>query len=161
MNERGRIAINLDEIDMQILSILMSNSRESSSSIAKTVNISLTAVIRRIQKLEDYGVISNYTVTVNPEKIGLTVHGILIGGVYKVFLSEFYKYISQVDEIVRCETIISGGKEVFLEFYFKNINELMAFYESGIRRYLDSMTVYLLMPSSSVHQKPLPIPKNN
>ncbi len=40
------------------------------SAISQKVNLSVTAVIDRIKKLEKTGIIKQYTVVINPEKIG-------------------------------------------------------------------------------------------
>ncbi|MGE4413328.1 MAG: Lrp/AsnC family transcriptional regulator [Candidatus Caldatribacteriota bacterium] len=148
--------LSLDEIDLHILIMLQSDGRRKLSSIANEINLSLPSVIRRLQRMEDFGVIKKYTAEIETTKIMNCVHGILIGGVYKKSLNQFYEYIKKIDSIVRCETIICGGKEVFLEFYFPNTKELMDFYESNIRHYLDSMTVYLLDDTASV-KKEIPL----
>jgi Lrp/AsnC family leucine-responsive transcriptional regulator len=151
----------LDEIDINILRKLQFDARRKISSIANEINLSLPSVIRRLQRMEDYGVIKKYTAEIDTTKIMDCVHGILIGGVYKKSLSQFYEYIKKVDAIIRCETIVCGGKEVFLEFYFLNTKELMDFYESDIRHYLDSMTVYLLDDTGSTKKEiPLYLGKN-
>ena len=72
------------------------------------------------------------------------MHGFIIGGVYSVMLYDLYRYVQTVPEVVRCETIICGGKEVILEFYCDNYDSLLKFYGSDIRKFLDSMTVYLV-----------------
>ena len=134
----------IDDIDLQILSALQKDARGKLSTIARDVHLSVTAVTRRIERMEDNGVILGYGIRLDPEQVGASVHGFIVGGVYRVMLSKFYDYITTVPEIARCETIISGGKEVLLEFYCKDLDHLMAFYKSGIRQYLDSMTVYLI-----------------
>ena len=136
--------MSLDDLDLQILIALQKNAREKISTIARDVHLSVTAVTRRIERLEDSGVILGYQTQIDPEQVGTTVHGFIIGGVYSVMLPRFYTYIQTVPEITRCHTIISGGKEVLLEFYCRDLDHLMSFYSSGIRQYLDSMTVYLV-----------------
>ena len=136
--------MSLDNLDLKILMLLQHNARIKISEIAKDVHLSVTAVTRRIERLEDTGVIRGYRTLIDSEQAGVQIHGFIIGGVYKVMLNEFYHYIANVPEISRCETIISGGKEILLEFYCQDMNHLMAFYGSDIRKYLDSMTVYLV-----------------
>ena len=136
--------MSLDSLDLNILMILQNNARAKISEIARDVHLSVTAVTRRIERLEDAGIIRGYRTLIDSEQAGIPIHGFIVGGVYKVMLNEFYHYIEQVPEISRCETIISGGKEILLEFYCRDTDHLMAFYSSGIRRYLDSMTVYLV-----------------
>lgn len=64
---------NLDEIDQEILSLLSENSRMSYVAIAKQVNLSRVAVKQRIDLLEKNDIIEQYSIIVNPQKIGRTV----------------------------------------------------------------------------------------
>ncbi|GLX79990.1 AsnC family transcriptional regulator [Thalassotalea insulae] len=52
----------ISEKDEEILAILRCNARASVSDIAKALNVSRTAIQKRISKLEDNGVIKSYTV---------------------------------------------------------------------------------------------------
>jgi Lrp/AsnC family leucine-responsive transcriptional regulator len=134
----------MDELNRKILTLLQRDARMKRSEIARQLHLSVTAVTRRIERMEDEGVIQGYRTMVDPVQAGMEVHGFLIGGVYPVTLDRLYAYIASVPEIVRCETIISGGKEILVEFYCRDTEHLMEFYNSGIRNYLDSMTVYLV-----------------
>lgn len=136
--------MDYDTMDFRILTLLQKNARIKVSTIARDVHLSITAVNRRIEKMEDYGIIRGYRTLIDSEKAGIFVHGFIIGGVYSIKLSKFYTYIEKIPQITRCETIISGGKEILLEFYFRDLDQLMIFYKSDIRKYLDSMTVYLV-----------------
>ena len=106
----------VDAVDLKILTLLQGNARIKLSDIAREVHLSVTAVVRRMERLEDRGVIRGYRTLVDMEQLGITVHGFMLGGVYNVMLPRFYDYIDSVPEIIRCETIISGGKEDLLEF---------------------------------------------
>jgi len=63
----------LDEIDQKILNLLSENSRMSYVEIGKKVNLSRVAVKSRIDTLEEKGVIEQYSIIINPQKIGRTV----------------------------------------------------------------------------------------
>jgi len=60
----------IDEKDLKILEILRKNSRTPYSEIAKIVGISDVAVIKRIRKLEQLGLIRKYTIIIDPKKLG-------------------------------------------------------------------------------------------
>lgn len=59
----------IDEKDMEILRMLIENSRITYNEIAKKIGLSDVAVIKRIRKLEKEGVIKKYTVIVDPAKL--------------------------------------------------------------------------------------------
>ncbi len=52
----------MDEIDVKILKCLRNNARENASVISDKVNMSVSAVIERIRRMEAAGVIRQYTV---------------------------------------------------------------------------------------------------
>ena len=47
----------MDNIDLVILKILQDNGRETASSISKRIHLSVSAVLDRIHKLEENGVV--------------------------------------------------------------------------------------------------------
>lgn len=62
----------LDEKDIEILKILAKNSRISYTEIAKYVNLSDVAVIKRVKKLENR-IIKRYTIAVDPRELGYKI----------------------------------------------------------------------------------------
>lgn len=60
----------LDEIDKKILGELLLNSKRSYRELAKAVGISAATVISHIQRLESAGVIKEYTVMLDFERLG-------------------------------------------------------------------------------------------
>lgn len=64
---------NFDQVDQQILDLLIENSRASLIEISEKVGLSRVAVKNRIDALERNGVIEQYTVILNPEKVGRNV----------------------------------------------------------------------------------------
>jgi len=63
----------LDDLDRAILERLKRNGREPASKIAKRVNLSAAAVQRRIDRLEERGVIKGYTAAINYDKVEASV----------------------------------------------------------------------------------------
>ena len=117
--------MRIDSTDLKILSLLQENARISFSGIAAEVHLSTTAVTRRIELMQERGIIRGFRTMISPQAGGKTVHGFIIGGVYSVMLYDLYRYVQTVPEVVRCETIICGGKEVILEFYCDNYDSLL------------------------------------
>uniref|UniRef100_A0A7J3XY38 Lrp/AsnC family transcriptional regulator n=1 Tax=Thermogladius calderae TaxID=1200300 RepID=A0A7J3XY38_9CREN len=62
----------VDEIDLKIIGKLTENARATYSEIASEVGLSDVAVMKRIRKLEQEGVIRKYTVIVDPAKLGFS-----------------------------------------------------------------------------------------
>ncbi|HYN20227.1 MAG TPA: Lrp/AsnC family transcriptional regulator [Thermoanaerobaculia bacterium] len=61
----------IDETDLQILKILQSNARMSNAEIARQVGMAPSAILERIRKLEQRGVIQGYETRINPDAFGL------------------------------------------------------------------------------------------
>ena len=61
----------IDEIDIQIVEILQQNARTPNAEIARQVGMAPSAILERIRKLEERGVILGYSARVNPEAFGL------------------------------------------------------------------------------------------
>lgn len=66
-------ANNFDRVDQQILELLVENARAPLIEIAEKVGLSRVAVKNRIDALERAGVIEQYTIIMNPEKVGRNV----------------------------------------------------------------------------------------
>ena len=61
----------LDKLDRAILRCLQDNGRETYDVIGEQVGLSPSAVLRRVKRLEDSGVIHRYVALVQPEAVGL------------------------------------------------------------------------------------------
>jgi Lrp/AsnC family leucine-responsive transcriptional regulator len=61
----------LDKLDQAILRRLQDNGRETYDVIGDRVGLSASAVLRRVKRLEEAGVIERYVALVRPEAIGL------------------------------------------------------------------------------------------
>jgi Lrp/AsnC family leucine-responsive transcriptional regulator len=61
----------LDKLDKGILRLLQANGRETYDVIGEKVGLSSSAVLRRVKRLEEAGVIDRYVALVRPEAVGL------------------------------------------------------------------------------------------
>ena len=60
----------MDVLDYKILECLKKNARENATNIGAKINLSTSAVIERIKKLENSGVIEQYTTIINQGFLG-------------------------------------------------------------------------------------------
>lgn len=61
----------IDDTDLQILTILQSNARTPNAEIARQVGMAPSAILERIRKLEQRGVITGYEARIDPRALGL------------------------------------------------------------------------------------------
>ena len=62
---------SLDETDLRILSILQADACIANAELAKKVSMAPSAVLERVKKLEQKGVIEAYTTRIKPEALDL------------------------------------------------------------------------------------------
>ena len=65
--------IPLDAIDRRILRALQQDGRVTYDALAAQVNLSASAVLRRVRRLEEAGAIAAYVALVRPERVGLSL----------------------------------------------------------------------------------------
>jgi Lrp/AsnC family leucine-responsive transcriptional regulator len=63
----------LDKLDRAILRSLQLNGRETYDMVGEQVGLSPSAVLRRVKRLEEAGVIHRYVALVTPEAVGLSL----------------------------------------------------------------------------------------
>ncbi|MBL4757195.1 MAG: winged helix-turn-helix transcriptional regulator, partial [Rhizobiales bacterium] len=56
----------IDTTDEALLSALVDNARISNAELARIVGLSAPSVSERLKRLEEAGVIENYTININP-----------------------------------------------------------------------------------------------
>jgi Lrp/AsnC family leucine-responsive transcriptional regulator len=61
----------LDKLDKAILRALQANGRETYDVVGEQVGLSPSAVLRRVKRLEEAGIIDRYVALVRPERVGL------------------------------------------------------------------------------------------
>ena len=119
---------SLDKIDRQILALLRENARMSNLELAESVNLSPTPCARRIKQLEDAGVITGYSVTTDPRKLGYQLSVYIAISMDKHTaerFSNFEKKLREFPEVVSC-SIVTGRSEDYL---IKALVKDMAHYE--------------------------------
>ena len=61
----------LDKLDKAILRALQDNGRETYDVVGEQVGLSPSAVLRRVKRMEETGIIDRYVALVRPESVGL------------------------------------------------------------------------------------------
>ncbi len=69
--------MELDEIDQQIVALLRENARRSFQDIGSRVALSAPAVKRRVDRLEERGVVRGYTAVLDHSALGWSTHAVV------------------------------------------------------------------------------------
>ncbi len=119
----------IDGLDRNIIRVLNHNARRSFREISKELNTSVTAVISRIKKLENSGIIKGYIPVVNPEYFGVNLIGIIALRISKGKLMEIQKIISEDKRVVAVYDI-TGEWDSLVIGYFSSRDDLNEFIKS-------------------------------
>ena len=100
--------VTLDRTDLQLLGELQRAGRQTNAELAERVNLSASACLRRVQRLEREGVIAGYRAVVDPERVGIGLQAFV-----RVQLSRhdtsaievFSSFVNQWDEVVACHAL--------------------------------------------------------
>ncbi len=114
----------MDQTDLRILELLKKNARYNASAIGERINMSVSAVIERIRKMESLGIIKQYTVLLDNKKLGKDV---------MVFLSvrldhpkhnaSFIERIKEITDAVECHNV-TGDFDFLLKVVTGSTQEL-------------------------------------
>jgi Lrp/AsnC family transcriptional regulator len=126
----------LDAVDLKILSILQRDCTVSVADIAKHVGLSTTPCWRRIQKLEQEGVIESRVALLNPKKIaaGVTVFVAITTSEHTIdWLERFHVVLRDFPQIVEAYRM-SGQIDYLLRVAVPDIESYDHFYKQLISR---------------------------
>lgn len=116
----------LDEIDKKILAELLTNSNRSNREIAKTIGVSAATVINHIQRLESAGVITEYTVMLDFERLGFELTIIMEVTVSSGKLLETQEEIAKLPYVCGVYDV-TGEIDSIVIAKFRNRRELSEF----------------------------------
>ncbi|HUU64519.1 MAG TPA: Lrp/AsnC family transcriptional regulator [Dehalococcoidales bacterium] len=115
----------MDELDRRLVTELAKDARQSSAELSRKLGVSETTVRRRIEHLEEHGVIA-FTAILNPAKLGYTIVAIIalevdLGSIDKV--SESLALCPNVRYVSLC----TGNHDLFIGTWFHSSAELTQF----------------------------------
>ena len=96
----------MDKIDVKIIECLKKNARENASVIGSQVNMSVSAVIERIKKLEANGIIKQYTVVLDSKKLGMDITAFIsVSMEHPKYNNNFNEFVKTHKQITECHYI--------------------------------------------------------
>ncbi|MCL1983904.1 MAG: Lrp/AsnC family transcriptional regulator [Methanomassiliicoccaceae archaeon] len=120
----------MDPKDVEILERLRKDSRTSMGTIGESIGISKATVSRRIAKLEDDNVITNYSIEIDPSKLSVIKSLLLLhvkGSSVSYIIEDLVKY-----EEVRSIYKAFGDHHLVCEVYTKNVDDLYEMIQSRL-----------------------------
>ncbi len=126
----------LDQIDLNILSVLQENGRIKNVDLAEKVALSASPCLQRVKRLENMGFISCYQALVEINKIVETIQVFTQITINEHTLHDhnhFETEIVKTPEVMECY-LASGGYDYLVKFVCRSIIH----YQSTIQKLLDS-----------------------
>lgn len=119
-------AVTLDATDRRMLRALQADGRMSNADLAKSVNLSESASLRRLRALETAGVISRYAAIINERAVGLPISvfvTVTLSSQAEAALTAFETAIATVPEVVECY-LMTGGSDYLLRLVVRDVDDL-------------------------------------
>ncbi|HEX5186722.1 MAG TPA: Lrp/AsnC family transcriptional regulator [Nitrososphaeraceae archaeon] len=117
---------SLDEIDIKILTKLVSDARLSYRSIAEQIGVSPPTVLARVEKLERNKIIKSYSALLDHEKLGYDLTAIIEVTAIKNKVGEVEKVLSKYENVCAIYDI-TGLTDMIIVAKFRNRKELSNF----------------------------------
>ena len=131
----------LDRIDRAILRRLQDDGRATCEALGEQIGLSASAVLRRIKKLEDAGVIDRYVALVKPESLGLGLIAYVnvrlekrAEGNKRNTMDEFRASVQAWPEVVEC-TALTGEMDFLLRLVLHDMSAYSRFMMDTLLRH--------------------------
>ena len=136
----------IDPVDEQLVQALSENARTTNAELARLVGLSAPSVSERIKRLEEAGVIKGYTLTIDPEAIGLPVSAWLRIRPMPGQLQKVAEILRSLPEIVECDRVT--GEDCFLaRAHVKSVQDL--------EHVIDEIIPYAMTNTSIIQSSPV------
>jgi len=119
----------IDQRDSAILRELMRDGRLTNAELAERVNLSPSACLRRLQRLESEGVIVGYGARLEPRRLGLGLQAFVRVQLEKhdqAAIGHFVDSVQAWDEVVACHAL-TGDMDYLLHVYVRDLEHFSRF----------------------------------
>jgi len=158
-------ATELDRTDLRILEVLQHEGRITNAELAEKISLSASACLRRVQRLEQSGVISGYGARVEPRAVGLGLQAFVRVQLERheaEAIEHFIRRITESREVVACHAL-TGDMDYLLHVVVEDLDHFSRFLldrllnDSGVADVNSSFVLRTVKRSPSL---PLPRAEN-
>ena len=121
--------LRLDRTDLALLAVLQTEGRISNAELAERVNLSASACLRRVQRLEEAGVVAGYAALIEPARVGLGLQAFVRVQLARhdaEAIAEFSRRVNAWDEIVACHAL-TGDMDYLLHVIVRDLDHFSRF----------------------------------
>ena len=119
----------LDRTDLRLLALLQRDGRATNADIAAQVNLSPSACLRRVQRLEAAGVIGGYAALVEPRSVGLGLQAFVRVQLERhgqPAIEQFVDAVEGWEEVVACHAL-TGDMDYQLQVVVQDLEHFSRF----------------------------------
>lgn len=152
-----------DDIDMALLGALQANGRETHTSLARKVGLTPPAVLERVRKLEERGVIAGYHARLDPGSLGLELRvfiAVTLARHQENAIGSFLSAISAYPQVVG-QYHLTGRFDFLLFGVFPDVGALEQFIAHRLTALpmIDRAETFLVLSGGHDGSLPMPEPK--
>jgi Lrp/AsnC family leucine-responsive transcriptional regulator len=120
----GRASVECDATDYAILELLQENCKQPLATIGEKVGLSAPAIVERIHKLEEAGVVLAYTAVLDPRKLGRDITAFIgVSTDRPGAIDRVESEVGAMDEVLECHHV-TGGYTLMLKVKTRNTESL-------------------------------------
>ena len=152
----------MEQTDVKILKCLRADARENASLISEKIGMSVSAVIDRIRKMENNGLIECHTTIINHRKAGKDVVAILqVALEHPRYSDDFRATVEQLPEVLECY-FVTGEFDYMIKIITDNTESLELLLHTvksipGVHRTLTSVVMSTVKFEASVDPEQLTV----
>ncbi|MBS0194510.1 MAG: Lrp/AsnC family transcriptional regulator [Proteobacteria bacterium] len=125
----NHLQTSFDRVDLAILGVLQREGRLTNAELATRVNLSASASLRRVQRLEAAGVIDGYAARLNPAAVGLGLQAFVRVQLRSHAAAEVQAFVERVadwDEVIACHAL-TGDMDYLLHVLVQDLQHFSRF----------------------------------
>jgi Lrp/AsnC family leucine-responsive transcriptional regulator len=127
---------NLHATDKQILEILQKQGRIPNVQLAAEVGLSPSAVLERVRKLEERGIIEKYVTILDSRKVGLGTIAFVAVSLslhHKDAIENFHRFVKGNSKVLECHHL-AGAEDYLLKVCSRDIDDYEQFLLNDLTR---------------------------
>jgi len=124
----------INEIDAKILNIVQQDARISNAEIARQIGLAPSAVLERVRKLEERGVIRGYAAEIDANQVGFGLTAFVF--VRTSFCGSIGEALAQIPEVLEVHDV-AGEDCYLLKVRAENTDELGKFFREKLKKHAE------------------------
>lgn len=105
----------IDDVDVELLALLQENARQPAIELADRIGVSDNTVHNRIRQLEEDGVVTGFTATLEPEAIGLELYFMFVCTVRISKRDEIAQQVRAIPAVTGVTELMTGQQNLLVK----------------------------------------------